>query len=85
MVEIEVRYPLQVSSADGPVNVMLYYDVSKLKRGKAPWNLHFEGNIVGARSVQLDVNSSVHENGRVSCSGTVWLVGENQYWVQRDG
>ena len=83
MVKIEVSYPLQVSSVGVACNITLYYYGHRLP--KPPWNLHFEGNTVPAEGVELDVNSKLHRDGHISCKGSVWLVGERRYWIQRDG
>ena len=82
---LEVAYPTQVSTLGSPIGIKLYYHGEKVVRGKNPWSIHFEGNIISAHSVQLDVNSKLHPDGHVSCQGSLWLVGDGEYWVQREG
>ena len=80
--KVQVDRPQLLSPEAESVHMALYFDFGKVKRGVAPWNLHYGGNIIAARSIQLDVNTKVHEDGHLSFDGQLWMVGENKYWVQ---
>ena len=75
---LEVSYPIQVSTLGSPTWIKLYYHREKVAQGKNPWSIHFEGNIISASSVQLDVYSKLHPDGHVSCQGSLWLVGDGE-------